>query len=104
MARDRKREKIVKKLLAKYVSDIQFGTSVLGHSLMLLTYVNGHQMTVRQTFEWERMQSGKLPHQVYCIKIFGPDDKVVSNSDFLTAKMVKLAILKTKALDMLKGR
>ncbi len=102
MARDREREKIAKRVLAKYVTDVEFGT-YKDRPVMRLRYAKGHKMLIIKTLEWERLVTGKLPHQTYSIVIMGPKEEEVSSREFLTAKMVKLAILETKALDLLKG-
>ena len=72
----------------------------LGRSVMGLIYNNGHTLTILETNPSERLAEGRWPWQIYHILIVNPKGKTISGKQFLTAKMVKMAILKTKKLDM----
>ncbi len=101
MARKRQGEtlKIAQKLFGSFTKDIEIGEEK-GHPCMVLTYHYSHRVCIIQTNAAERVIAGKLPNQEYCIVVTNPDGKVVTKKNYITAKMVKLAILKTKALDI----
>jgi len=105
MARDR--QKIIdaaQSVLGKYVNEIRIIQDGMGHQVMVLFYLNKHKLKILQTFSWERLQAGKLPHQTYHIEVTDPKRRIITQKHYMTAKMVKMAILKTKKLDLLKHK
>lgn len=105
MARRGQREiiEMAKTIFGHYVKEIRITKDEHGHSIMHLTYNHGHKMLILQTFPVERVLANKLLHQAYCVGVLNPEEKNIMEKEFLTAKMVKMVILKTKKLDILTG-
>jgi len=100
---ERKIAKIAMELFGSYVRKIRIIKDDKGHPVMRLVYNHGYKVHILQTFPTERAIAGKFISQTYFINILDPSGNIIVQKEFLTAKMVKLAILKTKALDILKG-
>lgn len=90
-------------IFGQYVKEVQVG-EVEGHLTMNLIYNNNHRMCIIQTSPAERILAEKWLNQAYCIVIKNPEGKTITEKKYLTAKMVKMAILKTKKLDILKRK
>ena len=103
MARRRERAIIetARKAFGRYVKEIRVTKDEQGHAIMHLTYNHGHKMLILQTFPAERVLAKKLLNQIYCVGVLNPGEKNIMEKNYLTAKMVKMAILKTKQLDMM---
>ena len=106
MARRRKSEEIegiASALMSRYVTSVRVYRSQRGHPVMALTFPDGHRMTITENEQLDRLLAHKMPHQKYSVRILDPNGKEITNKKYLTAKMVKLAILKTRKLEVLKG-
>ncbi|MBW1812172.1 MAG: hypothetical protein JRJ39_00490 [Deltaproteobacteria bacterium] len=95
--------KIATMLFGSFVKEVLILKDDKGHPVMRLIYKHGHEVHILQTFPLDRIMANKWPEQIYFVNIIAPEAGMGVQSKFLTAKMVKMAILKTKKLDMLKG-
>ena len=89
-------------LLGKHVREVRIIEDIEGRVQMLLYYRNRHRLLITKRFDEEVQKAGKLPFQCYHVKMIKPDNEELTSGDWLTAKMVKMAILKTKKIDLLR--